>query len=127
MVFPSHIATPADRRTRATATGYGAGVGPGCRAARAAPLGRRSGVELAGLCHARGASGRAHKGLFVVAVAAARRFEHGGGGAFAVLVWGLCIVLLAQPTVRRLAYVCHLHGDRTLLEPITHWTAFTMM
>src|SRR5262249_36131008 len=24
------------------------------------------------------------------------------------------------------AHVCHLHGDRTLLEHITHWTAFTM-
>src|SRR5207249_1522361 len=44
-----------------------------------------------------------------------------------VLVWGLGVVLLAQPTVRRLAHVCHLHGDRTLLEHIAHWTAFTMM
>ena len=50
-----------------------------------------------------------------------------GGAAYAVLVWRLGVVLLAQPTVRRLAHVCHLHGDRTLLEHITHWTAFTMM
>src|SRR4029453_6460540 len=50
-----------------------------------------------------------------------------GGAAYAVLGWGLGILLLAQPPVPRLPYVCHLHGDRTLLEPITHWTAFTMM
>ena len=49
-----------------------------------------------------------------------------GGAAYAVLVWRLGVVLLAQPTVRRLAHVCHLRGDRTLLEHITHWTAFTM-
>ena len=49
-----------------------------------------------------------------------------GGAAYALLVWRLGVVLLAQPTVRRLAHVCHLRGDRTLLEHITHWTAFTM-
>ena len=50
-----------------------------------------------------------------------------GGAVYAVLVWRLGIALLAQPTVRRLAPVCHLRGDRTLLEHITHWTAFTIM
>jgi hypothetical protein len=44
-----------------------------------------------------------------------------------VLVWRLGVILLAQPTVRRLAHVCHLRGDRALLEHIMHWTAFTMM
>jgi len=49
-----------------------------------------------------------------------------GGAAYAVLVWRLGVVLLAQPLVQRLAHVCHLRGDRTLLEHIAHWTAFTM-
>src|SRR5678815_1200553 len=95
MVFPSHIATPTDRRTRATATGYGAGVGPGCRAARATPLGRRPGVELAGLCHARGASGRAHNGLFVVAVAAASRYD---AGTRVLARYGLSLIHISEPT-----------------------------
>jgi hypothetical protein len=50
-----------------------------------------------------------------------------GSAAYAVLVWRLGVILLAQPTVRRLAHVCHLRGDRALLEHIMHWTAFTMM
>ena len=49
-----------------------------------------------------------------------------GTAAYAVLMWRLGVVLLAQPTVRRLAHVCHLRGDRVLLEHMTHWTAFTM-
>jgi hypothetical protein len=49
-----------------------------------------------------------------------------GGAAYALLVWRLGVVLLAQPTVRRLAHVCHLRGDRTRLEHLMHWTAFTM-
>jgi len=49
-----------------------------------------------------------------------------GGALYALLVWRLGVVLLAQPTMRRLAHVCHLHGDRTLLEHIAHWTAFTI-
>jgi hypothetical protein len=49
-----------------------------------------------------------------------------GSAAYAVLVWRLGVVLLVQPTVRRLAHLGHLQGDRTLLEHLTHWTAFTM-
>src|SRR5215467_2026812 len=49
-----------------------------------------------------------------------------GAAVYAVLSWRLGVGLLAQPAVRRLAHVCHLRGDRTLLEHITHWTAFTM-
>jgi hypothetical protein len=49
-----------------------------------------------------------------------------GGAAYALLVWRLGVLLLAQPTVRRLARVCHLRGDRIRLEHLTHWMAFTM-
>ena len=49
-----------------------------------------------------------------------------GGAAYAVLVWRLGVVLLAQPAVQRLAHVCHLRGDCTQLEHLAHWTAFTM-
>jgi hypothetical protein len=49
-----------------------------------------------------------------------------GGAAYAVLVWHLGVMLLAQPAVWRLAHVCHLRGDRIRLEHLLHWTAFTM-
>jgi hypothetical protein len=49
-----------------------------------------------------------------------------GSAAYALLVWHLGVILLAHPAVRRLARVCHLRGDRTRLEHIAHWTAFTM-
>jgi hypothetical protein len=49
-----------------------------------------------------------------------------GGAAYALLLWHLGVVLLARPTVRRLAHVCHLRGDRMRLEHLVHWTAFTM-
>jgi hypothetical protein len=48
------------------------------------------------------------------------------GSIYAALVWGASLKLLAHSTIRRVSQTFRLHGDRTLLEQTTHWTAFAI-